>query len=709
MYRLIYRVAAGMLVALITGCSGGGGGGGETTAPTYEVWITSPSSSGIYQTDRTFVSVEGGSFAPAGGSCPAIVGVMPPGYAVTWSNAATGTTDDATAYLNCLLKVFVIWKAPVVPLAMGGNPITVTARDASGHTGQATIVVTRVADTTPPQVISTSPVAGATDVSVRAAVIAQFSETMNRSTITAATVILKDSHDNPIAASVYYDDTATGARLVPSNPLSFSTVYTATVTTGVSDEAGNALAAPYTFSFTTGASQDQTSPSVQSVSPPNGSSCAPTAGAVTATFDEDLDPATVNANTFSLIETGGTSVPGAVTYVDRTASFAPATALTPGVSYTASLAVGIADLAGNQMGLPYQWSFTTLDSSQGVGTWSPTSLINTPFARFGHVAAWTGSEMIVAGGLAWDSDWNRFDYTTQYGRYDPSTGNWSVSNGAPTGAYQVAVWTGSRMLVWGGYASGIAQAGGASFDPNTNSWTPLATANQPSPRIGETAVWTGSEMVIWGGRSGYGGTVYGDGARYNPATNTWQPISAAGAPSPRYDHSAVWAGTEMIVWGGAGDSVIVSDGARYNPLTDRWTAITNAGAPSARYGHVAVWTGSKMIIWGSGSGSTNTGGLYDPGTDTWAPTAAQCAPAARQGIAPVWTGTRMIVWGGGTGASVLSDGYEYDPAANAWSKIADVNAPLGRFDYSAVWGGNKMIIWGGSTGTVLNDGAVLSP
>ena len=40
------------------------------------------------------------------------------------------------------------------------------------------------------------------------------------------------------------------------------------------------------------------------------------------------------------------------------------------------------------------------------------------------------------------------------------------------------------------------------------------------------------------------------GGRYNPSTNSWQATSTANAPGPRQDHTAVWTGTEMIVWGG---------------------------------------------------------------------------------------------------------------------------------------------------------------
>jgi hypothetical protein len=74
------------------------------------------------------------------------------------------------------------------------------------------------------------------------------------------------------------------------------------------------------------------------------------------------------------------------------------------------------------------------------------------------------------------------------------------------------------------------------------------------------------------------------------------------APFKRAEHTAVWTGTEMIVWGGAytGATVYPNTGGRYNPSTDSWTATSTANAPSGRSGHAAVWTGSEMIIWGGG-------------------------------------------------------------------------------------------------------------
>ena len=82
---------------------------------------------------------------------------------------------------------------------------------------------------------------------------------------------------------------------------------------------------------------------------------------------------------------------------------------------------------------------------------------------------------------------------------------------------------------------------------------------------------------------------------------TWTPTSITNAPAARASHTAVWTGSEMIVWGGNGGSYF-NTGGRYDPSTDSWTAISTVNAPSARNGHTAVWTGNEMIVWGGDDG-----------------------------------------------------------------------------------------------------------
>src|SRR4030095_10160894 len=93
-----------------------------------------------------------------------------------------------------------------------------------------------------------------------------------------------------------------------------------------------------------------------------------------------------------------------------------------------------------------------------------------------------------------------------------------------------------------------------------DTWTATTTTNVPSARRNHTAVWTGSEMIIWGGDSDTG--LFNTGGRYNPSTDTWTSTSTTNAPEPRYAHTAVWTGSEMIIWGGLGELNYLNTGGR---------------------------------------------------------------------------------------------------------------------------------------------------
>src|SRR5205807_653298 len=182
-----------------------------------------------------------------------------------------------------------------------------------------------------------------------------------------------------------------------------------------------------------------------------------------------------------------------------------------------------------------------------------------------------------------------------------------------------AVWTGSEMIVWGGGSFPSLNTGGR-YDPATDSWTATSTTNAPNGRFRHSAVWTGSEMIVWGGLFYDNGYMYvNSGGRYDPATDSWTATSTTSAADPRYIHTAVWTGSEMIVWGGYAGSFL-NTGGRYDPATDSWAAMTTTNAPDPRYSHTAVWTGSEMIVWGgydyNYSRYLNTGGRHDPATDS---------------------------------------------------------------------------------------------
>ena len=139
-----------------------------------------------------------------------------------------------------------------------------------------------------------------------------------------------------------------------------------------------------------------------------------------------------------------------------------------------------------------------------------------------------------------------------------------------------------------------------------DAWIATSISGAPLPRSLHTVVWTGSEMIIFGGYFQF--SVASFGARYNLATDSWTTING---PSARCLHTAVWTGREMIVWGGG--SILLgghlNTGERYDPTTDSWTATSTTNVPLARYYHSAVWTGSEMVVWGGYNVSElNTGG-----------------------------------------------------------------------------------------------------
>jgi N-acetylneuraminic acid mutarotase len=285
----------------------------------------------------------------------------------------------------------------------------------------------------------------------------------------------------------------------------------------------------------------------------------------------------------------------------------------------------------------------------GTDSWTATSTTNAPTARGSHTAVWTGSEMIVWGGF----NSNNTPLNTG-GRYNPGTNSWTATGttNAPTArGSHTAVWISSEMIVWGGQGTGIINFNtGARYTPSTDSWTPTSTTNAPEARRFHTAVWTGSEMIIWGGVN-QSGDVLGTGGRYNPSTDSWTATSMTNAPAARWDHTAVWTGNEMIVWGGLNSPFPprLNTGGRYNPTTNSWTATSTTNAPSGRALHTAVWSGSEMIVWGGLSiGTTNTGGRYSPGTNSWTATSTTNAPSARDLHTAVWDDldNLMIVWGG---------------------------------------------------------------
>ena len=209
----------------------------------------------------------------------------------------------------------------------------------------------------------------------------------------------------------------------------------------------------------------------------------------------------------------------------------------------------------------------------------------------------------------------------------------------------------------------------------------------PSKRCWHSAVWTGKEMIIWGGGNGTQG--FNDGGRYDPSPTPGSPSAPKAPPARGCIMWRCWSDVpasgncgsgEMIVWGGAareGDaqSEYFQDGARYNPDTDTWKPITTQGAPKGRILTKAVWTGHELLLWGGvndaqGGGVDDagryvgSGGRYNPATDLWTPISKGNGASPRL-ASGVWTGEALLLFGGWNGTH-LNDTWLYSPARESY-------------------------------------------
>jgi N-acetylneuraminic acid mutarotase len=240
--------------------------------------------------------------------------------------------------------------------------------------------------------------------------------------------------------------------------------------------------------------------------------------------------------------------------------------------------------------------------------WKAIANANAPAPRGDHVAAWTGSRMVVWGGRSLGQFFN------SGGIYNPSIDQWNSLLPSPlTARYgATAIWTGSRLVVWGGTdATGVTASGAALPIDATGAAQPWQLMNAtagPSPRAGHVAVWTGQRMLVWGGKNS--STTLDDGAAFDPVANSWTPLSSDGGPSPRSGHVAVWTREEMVIFGGEdASSRALSTAAAYNPTLDKWRTLKSAASGGARSGAAAAFTGSDLVVFGGRNGGELVAGL----------------------------------------------------------------------------------------------------
>jgi len=316
-----------LLAVLMGGC---GWGSSKTT-------LTSIAPSSGTQGAAVAVTLTGTNFAS--GSAIAVSGM-----GITVSSPTVASRTSITATFTIALN------APT-----GAQNVTVT--NSLGTSGHQTFTVNALQ----PTVTSTNPAIGATAVPINRKITAAFSKPMNPATITTATFTLA-SATTTITGVVAYNAASNIATFAPAANLAANTAFTATITTGAKDLAGDSLASNFAWAFTTSAVSDTTAPTVSSTNPASAATGVALNQKIAATFSKAMDSTTITTTTFTLKQ-GTTAVAGTVTYAGTTATFTPTANLAASTAYTATISTGAKDLAGNALAgggsAPNPWTFTT--------------------------------------------------------------------------------------------------------------------------------------------------------------------------------------------------------------------------------------------------------------------------------------------------------------------------------------------------------------
>lgn len=280
--------------------------------------------------------------------------------------------------------------------------------------------------------------------------------------------------------------------------------------------------------------------------------------------------------------------------------------------------------------------------------------------------------------------------------FDLKSNSWSPVPSAPEQisprASHHMAWGGTAFVIWGGEENaGNPNAArlvntGASYDPVTRTWTPLPVNSAPEGRIEATfspieqrSESTGTRregLLVWGGCADARRLMskcarpLDSGAIFWLDSRTWEALPADGAPSPRHAHSAVWTGSQLIVWGGKDLRGELDDGAVFDLASRSWRPLPYPG-PSARAGHTAVWTGTHMIV-ASGSrleadrtvmpadlGILTLDALHSEGGAWKIETSAGLQRDKHLGV---WTGEALLLWGGRAPTGRFTkQGFTYHP------------------------------------------------
>lgn len=301
---------------------------------------------------------------------------------------------------------------------------------------------------------------------------------------------------------------------------------------------------------------------------------------------------------------------------------------------------------------------------------------------------WTGEEMIVWGGCKEETCRTRY---ADGAAYNPASNEWRLIAESPLSGrnYHLAAWTGSEMLILGGWQSNRTAA---AYSPSTDTWRlmpepPFAVSMRRLDGVVRTdlvtGVWTGHGYIVWD-------AAQDRLAEYSPTGESWSLLPSTGL---EVDLGVLrWTGNDLYALGSLNSAVypdrvpllgalLVDDGWESLPPGEFWGERVNAEAEA----RLATWVGDRLVAFTDGGFEYGRTATYRPGATAWEDIDPVPLPATDYWPEPLVIGQRLLVFHHVGGAI-------YEPATGAWIPVTIPFGEAGR----AVWTGEEVIFWGGT-------------
>jgi hypothetical protein len=293
--------------------------------------------------------------------------------------------------------------------------------------------------------------------------------------------------------------------------------------------------------------------------------------------------------------------------------------------------------------------------------------------------------MIVWGG---EADEMSSELFSDGAAYNPDTESWRLLPTSPLSGrrYHLAAWTGEEMLIVGG----VGEKDGAAYNPASDSWRSIEEALIPvgppagtgiSGLVGEA--WTGKELVAWHVASN-------QIAAYNPVADQWRQLPA---PPLAADLGVLrWNGTDLYAVA-ANTSIYPQDVplllARFTDGGDEWKSLPEIGLSTEIYNigarpELTAWAGKRLLAW-SDSGVDGRTVAFDPRSRSWADVAPTPLHGCEAAPEPLTLDDRVLAYDW-CGPDAI-----YEQTSDTWTSAHIDGSPQARY---TVWTGTEVLNWG---------------